>query len=397
MPGQPLAGRLVAVKEIIARRNEELTANTSVPLPDTWRWPTTDATVIDTLRRAGALIGPSTVTHEFAWGITTAQPDRTVVMNPARAGRVAGGSSGGAAAAVATGETWAAVGTDTGGSVRIPADWCGVVGWKPSQGRISCEGVLPLAPSLDHVGFLARTVEALCEIASVFGIDTPTADALVGRRVAVVVDDGIADAASRAAVEDLVDRLVGAGLERVATVDAPTAERLRLAYGHVQMREARAVHRHVLGTWPTYRERYGADVRARLDLADALTEADEIHARAERERIRAEVGRWFATADLVVLPTTGCAPPAVQDPDRVDVDGQGYALRDVVLSHTVLANLTGLPALTVPMPVRTDDADWRGVQIVAATGGDGLALAAGALVVSRHVRTHHVPNQGVPV
>lgn len=397
MTGQPLAGRLVAVKEIIARRHEELTANTAVPLPEAWRWPSADAAVIATLRAAGAEIGPATITHEFAWGITTAQPDRTTVPNPARPGRVTGGSSGGAAAAVASGAAWIAVGTDTGGSVRIPADWCGVAGWKPSQGRISCDGVLPLAPSLDHVGFLARTAEQLGEVAAVFGIDMASPAALVGRRVAVAGDDGIADRHSRTAVEALVDRLAAAGLRRVPAVRAPAAERLRLAYGHVQMREARAVHRHVLGTWPSQRERYGADVRARLDSADALTEADEILARTERERIRAEVVRWFTTADLVILPTTGCAPPRSEDPDRVDVDGQMHALRDVVLPHTVLANLTGLPALTVPMTVGADDSDWRGVQIIAAMGGDDLVLAAGALVTRQQDRSHDVPNQGVPV
>jgi aspartyl-tRNA(Asn)/glutamyl-tRNA(Gln) amidotransferase subunit A len=381
-----LAGRRVAVKEIIACGGVELTANTRVELPTSWRWPRRDADVIARLRGAGAELVPQSLTHEFAWGITTAQPDRPQATNPWRPTHVAGGSTGGGAAAVAAGSVWAAVGTDTGGSVRIPADWCGVVGWKPGMGWMSTAGVLPLAPSLDHVGFLTRTPADLVLLGRAVGLESHVVPSLARRRVSSMVSDAPADRAARDAVEAALAMLERQGMVRREPRQGLASSQVRETYTTVQMREARAVHRSLLGTWPGQKDHYGADVAARLEFADTLTDADEVRARCAREAIRHHVMCWFGDVDIVVTPTTGCMPPRREQPDRVVVDGVEMPTRDVVLSHTVLANLTGVPAVSVPVDTGRGNDAVRGVQLLVAPGCDALALRAAEVISSSSSR-----------
>ena len=151
----PLDGIPIAIKDNIWTRGVRTTAGSKF-LSDFI--PDRDATVVEKLRRAGAVILGKTNLHEFAYGVTTENPHYGAVRNPWDLSRVCGGSSGGSAAAVAAGLCIAALGTDTGGSVRIPSSLCGVVGLKPTFGRVSCYGTVPLAPSFDHVGPIARTV-----------------------------------------------------------------------------------------------------------------------------------------------------------------------------------------------------------------------------------------------
>jgi aspartyl-tRNA(Asn)/glutamyl-tRNA(Gln) amidotransferase subunit A len=374
-----MQGWVVAVKEIIDVTGVETTANTQVELPDRWRFPQHDAPVIARLRAAGAVIGAKTPTHEFAWGITTAQPDRVQAVNPRAPGRVTGGSSGGAAAMVARGEARLGVGTDTGGSVRIPSAWCGLVGWKPTQSLVPTSGVLPLAPSLDHVGFIAADVTTLFPIAELFGVRIP-ADVTRAVRVAPGRSDAVADAASHDACEVATGRLARLG-QRYAGIDLAPAATVTAAYRAIQMREALAVHRHLFGTWPSQRQRYAADVAPRLELAEQLSEADEVAARLAREEVRAAWLGVFAQTDVVVTPTTGCAPPFVAAPDVAEVDGVEMPLRDVVLPHTVPANLAGLPVVCVPVGTGTPADGLRSVQLIGAPGSDGLLLCAAVHVL----------------
>jgi aspartyl-tRNA(Asn)/glutamyl-tRNA(Gln) amidotransferase subunit A len=365
------------VKEIIAVEGRETTANSKVTLPDEWRWPKTDAAVVARLKQAGVTIGSATTSHEFAWGITTAQPDRYRATNPLDPTRVAGGSSGGAASSVGSGRAWAAVGTDTGGSVRIPAAWCGLVGWKPSSGLIAMDGVLPLAPSLDHVGFLARTVEDIAALASWWGVDPiePTGP----YRVASVDIGGVADHASRTAVSAARAALKGHAIGVGERLD-PISDDVVRSYTGVQLAEALMVHTSLFGTWPTQRSEYSIDVRARLEVADRLTPLQQIQARRIRESLRSRVGQWFFDVDVVLLPTTGCFPPALDDPDVVIVDGERRSLREVVMPHTAIANLLGLPAVTIPWRTGSDRGIPTAVQLLAAPGRDAAVLAVAQLL-----------------
>jgi aspartyl-tRNA(Asn)/glutamyl-tRNA(Gln) amidotransferase subunit A len=368
-----LDGELVTVKELIDVAGQETTANSDVILPDRFRFPDSDAPVVDRLRRAGATIGAKTVSHEFAWGITTAQPGRKRATNPRAPGRVTGGSSGGAAQSVASGDAWAAVGTDTGGSIRIPAAWCGIVGWKPSAGLISTDGVLPLAPSLDHVGFLAADVASIIRIARLWGVESSTdASAAAVARLRI---ESPSDHASGVAVDAAAAALCSERAEHPAFDMA--GEELVTCYAGIQLAEALSVHQSTFGVWPDQADRYAPDVRARLERASALTDAEAARAREMRADLRQRVDGWMTDVDVLILPTTGCPPPTLDRPDEAIVDQSRFELRDVVMPHTVLANLVGLPAVALPWGVDGDGLPVS-VQLVGRRGGDGLLLAVAA-------------------
>jgi aspartyl-tRNA(Asn)/glutamyl-tRNA(Gln) amidotransferase subunit A len=368
-----LEGEIVTVKELIDVAGHETTANSDVVLPDRFRFPDFDAPVVDRLRRAGATIGAKTVSHEFAWGITTAQPGRNRATNPRAPGRVTGGSSGGAAQSVASGRAWAAVGTDTGGSVRIPAAWCGVVGWKPSAGLISTDGVLPLAPSLDHVGFLAPDVASIIRIARLWDVE-PTTDASAAA-VARLRIESPSDHASGVAVDSALAALASVGIERPGFNLA--GDELVTCYAGIQLAEALSVHQSTFGVWPDQADRYASDVWARLERAAALSDAEATRARKARADLRERVDGWMTDVDVLVLPTTGCPPPTLDRPDEAIVDESRLELRDVVMPHTVLANLVGLPAIALPWGVDAAGLPVS-IQLVGRRGEDGLLLAVAA-------------------
>jgi Asp-tRNA(Asn)/Glu-tRNA(Gln) amidotransferase A subunit family amidase len=367
----PLDGSTVAVKELVAVGGVELSANTDVVLPDRWRRPTEDAAIVARLRAAGACVVGTALTHELAWGITTTGGRRRVV-NPHHPARVAGGSSGGSAVAVASGAVDLAVGTDTAGSVRVPAAWCGVFGWKAGRDAVPTHGVLPLAPRFDHVGLLAARSELL--VRAVRSVATPPLGRPVERLVTVQVVDAIADRRALLAV-DRCRRAVRARLphaDRVVAVPAGTAE----VFGLVQRAEALHAHVALIGTWPAQAERYSSDVRSRLLVAEGADPADVARARDEIDRLATSL-RAALDGAVAVLPVTGCAPPSVDAPDAIAVEvagsGTGAAgtvdlpLRSVVLPWTTPANIAGLPAVTVPWWI---DGEPFGVQLLGGPGTD---------------------------
>lgn len=368
------SNRVVSVKEIIAVAGVEMTANSDVVLPDEWRWPRFDADVVTEFRRAGALIGLSTTSHEFAWGITTSQADRRRSVNPFDPSRVAGGSSGGAAVSVADGDAWLAVGTDTGGSVRIPAAWCGVYGWKPSASMVSTRGVLPLAPSLDTVGFLASEIAALCGVAPIWGVDVNA----VPRQLRVgMLEVGVpTDAATRQAVSAVHAALLMMGHVGADAIRLSIAEEILSCYTGIQLREALLVHQYLLGTWPSQSDRYGVDVRERLGIAERLTGKQEIEARSRRAHLCERFQFFFEHLDVMVLATAGCPPPFVLEPDVVEVDDRTLLTREVVMPHTALANLIGCPAVTLPWGRHSLHGTPLAVQVIAAPGRDAYVLAS---------------------
>jgi aspartyl-tRNA(Asn)/glutamyl-tRNA(Gln) amidotransferase subunit A len=308
--------------------------------------PGADAPVVAAARRAGAIVAGKTGTHEFAWGITNDNPHFGACRNPWDPRRVPGGSSGGSGAAVASGQAPLAFGTDTAGSVRIPAAFCGVVGFKPTYGLLPVGGIFALAPSLDHVGFLGREPG---DVAELFGALLPGAGrrALVaGRREAAALD-------VRVGVLDLPGAPVPAGgIERALDAAAGVLERLGArvdavalagdddrtdALRRIQAVEAFRVH-HAAGLFPARAFEYGDDVRERLEMGSALTLDDYLGGLEAMRRIRERAERLFDGVELLMTPVAACAPPPI---------GQTADLRDHVLPYTVVQSLTGLPACVV--------------------------------------------------
>ncbi|MEL7208364.1 MAG: amidase, partial [Actinomycetota bacterium] len=272
----PLHGVPVVVKELIDVEGLPRSAATHVHPPG-WGRAVADAGVVARLRDAGAVVVARGRTHEFAWGITTRHPDGTGTLNPLDPELIAGGSSGGVAALVAAGCAPVGIGTDTGGSVRIPATFCGLVGWKPALDRLPIDGVVPLAPSFDTVGLLVRSVED----ARAVDRAVPTglgAEGAVAPVTALLEDHTLptCDAATRAALEDAAGQL-GARRGLVAgdgPADWPPAGAVVAGYDVLQRAFALVVHRDELRTWPAQSSRYGRDVAERLREAEALTSAE---------------------------------------------------------------------------------------------------------------------------
>lgn len=360
----PLDDIRVAVKEITGIGGHRLTANTPVRLPASWSRPEGDSPIVARLRAAGATIVGTTTTHEFAWGITCWERGRTV-GNPRQPGRVAGGSSGGSAVAVAIGAADLGIGTDTAGSVRIPAAWCRVLGWKMTDGLVPMDGILPLAPGLDHTGLLAIDPAVLGRAARCLGaeaIEVPPGVGWLERVPGAPIDSRASELVHRA-----VEALVVAGHHRTGEVTGfPSADELMACFTVVQNAAALHAHRDLIGSWPAQRDRYPESIAARLDAAEGRT-ATQVDA-AKRARIELTTRlRELVRQGVIVLPVTGCPPPRTTEPNIARVDDVGIDLRSVVLPNTVPANLSGLPALAVPAAV---DGEGFGVQLLGPAGSD---------------------------
>jgi aspartyl-tRNA(Asn)/glutamyl-tRNA(Gln) amidotransferase subunit A len=234
-----------------------------------------------------------------------------------------------------------------------------------------------LAPSLDHVGFLTQSAQDMNALASWWGVE-PIEQ--TGRyRVASVDIGGFADLASRSAVIEARAALKRHAIDVGERID-PISDDVVRSYTGVQRAEARMVHTSLFGTWPMQRRAYSIDVRSRLDAADRLTPLHQIQARRIRESLRSRVGQWFSDIDVVLLPTTGCFPPTLHDPDVATVDGERRPLREVVIPHTAIANLLGLPAVTIPWRTGSDRKIPTAVQLLAAPGRDATVLAVAQLL-----------------
>ena len=371
------------------------------------RVPDADAELVRRLRAAGAVIVGVTRSHEFGWGITSQHATRSSPRNPWNLDRVPGGSSGGSAAAVAAGMVPAAVASDTGGSVRIPATFCGVAGIKPTLGRISRAGGVGLAPTLDTPGVVAGCVAdlwpMLAAMSGPHAADPATlaeplpsapdpasfGDGLAGVRVgiapalrgAVPWGEGTTTGFDRTC-EAL--RTAGAAL---VEVDLPTAEEMLAAFVPLQMAEAYDFHSRRLGLFPERADDYGADVRGRLRMASEVTLADYLESRRLRLEFIWAFDHAFESIDALLTPISAVGPSTVADPDTVVVGGESRALREVVMGLTVPQNLTGLPTVAVPVGFDSDGlpvamqftaARWREDTAIRVAGAVEAALASDA-------------------
>ena len=371
-----LLGVPIAVKDLFATRGLRTTAGSRI-LRD---WvPSRDAAVVTRLRAAGAVIFGKTNLHEFAYGVTNANPWWGVARNPRDVRRSPGGSSGGSAIAVVAGLCAAALGSDTGGSIRIPASLCGCVGLKPTYGLLPLDGVVPLGWSLDHAGPLTRTVEDA-------GI---LLDALSGGRAWKQAQRVTTRGLRVGILHDSIMQPLQPGISRLLQEAAAALGRSGLRMRDVRVpelawtvvtqlvtlrAEASAAH----ARWIRARPRaYGPDVRVRLQLGALIAGADYVLAQRMRAKIKDAVRRMFDEIDVLLLPTTPITAPIVAErtvhwrSDAEPVDG-------ALVRLTAPFNLTGVPALSVPygevsgLPV--------GLQLVGRWNDEARVLAVGRLI-----------------
>ncbi len=371
----PLHGVPVAVKDLVDTAGLTTTMGSrhfAGHVPDR------DAEVVRRLRAAGAVIVGKTTTHEFAYGPTGDRSANGPGANPHDPSRMAGGSSAGSAAAVAAGLVALAVGSDTGGSVRIPAALCGVAGIRPTYGWIPLDGVFPLSGSLDSVGPMAADVAGTAVGWQVLAGEpvTPLDEVDVARlRIGVPVDAWFdrLDVPVRAAFDALIGRLdaLGAHVERVGV---PDAEELMQLYRTVQSAEAVAIHRDRMTSAP---ELFDAEVLQRLRMAAQIPAADYERALARLTEVRAQAAGRLDGVDLLVLTTVPILAPPLGARDT-DLGGGWTVPRDALLAHNAPFSVLGLPAMSIPLP--STGPLPAGAQLVGHPGGD-LALLAAANAV----------------
>ena len=341
----PLHGVPVSIKDLVDVAGVPTTAASRVP---SGAPPAADAAVVARLRAAGAILIGKCNLHEFAFGTTGEDSTFGPARHPLDPGRSPGGSSSGSAVSVAAGMAWASVGTDTGGSLRIPAAACGLVGLKPTFGEVSCDGVVPLAPSLDHAGPLTRCV---ADARLVLRALRPAAPARPAGRDPVTRRLGCPrpffldqlDAAVRETFEQAVGRLRDAGWD---VRDAPIrhAEDTPAVCLYLLLPEAAAAHARGLDR---HADLYSTDVRLRLELGRYVMAEDYVRAQRGRAVLAAAVDDALAGCDALVLPSLAMPAPRL-GAGTVDIDGRAEPLRPLMLRLTQLFNATGHPAVSIP-------------------------------------------------
>jgi aspartyl-tRNA(Asn)/glutamyl-tRNA(Gln) amidotransferase subunit A len=359
-----LHGVPIALKDNIWTKGVRTTMGSSI-LCDSL--PSEDATVVRKLRRAGAIVLGKTNLHEFAYGVTSQNPHYGPVRNPWKTDRIAGGSSGGSAVAVAAGLCAAAIGSDTGGSIRIPSALCGVVGLKPTFGRVSVYGVFPLAPSFDHVGPIARSaLDAALVLACIAGRDPldPTSlarsesdfrPALKRKRVRLGLPKEHFWANLDSAVRKITERAVvdfGKSGAKVDEISLPSIRAGVEAANLIAAVEATQVHERA-GYFPERANEYGTDVRCRLEEGGAIRALDYLAAQEVMRRARVEVEVALKTVDAIVIPTTAIAAPPMGS-ERVRVGEVEMPLRSALVDLNRPGNFTGLPAISTPCRITED-------------------------------------------
>ena len=381
----PLHGMPIAIKDNIATKGVRTTAGSKVLRQFV---PGADAAVVSLLRGAGAVLVGKTNMHEFGMGGTTINPHYGTSRNPWNTSHIAGGSSGGSGVAVAARECMGALGTDTGGSVRVPAAVNGVTGIRPTYGLVSTRGVVPLAWSADTVGPLCKSALDCALLLHVMSGDdhasggVPHSIDLSGEvkpelpdvSIGIVVDYPFSRVAGdiSAVFDKAVDQLVELGARR-GSVRIPHLEHNDAAQAIVEMSEGRAYHE---AWFREKRDDYGDDVVALLDAADHLKASDYVNAQRYRSLLRKELLDALSHVDLIVSPMLPCSTPSL-DAKSVTVSGETLELSEALFQFANVAGLAGLPAVCMPcgfsghgLPV--------GLQMIGRAFADGFLLRVAA-------------------
>jgi len=342
----PLHGVLVSVKDILDVRGVPTTAASRVR---DGHAAERDCPAIAHLRQAGAVFVGKTNLHEFAFGTTNEDSAFGPARNPHDPARTPGGSSGGSAAALAAGIGLATIGTDTGGSIRIPAAACGLVGLKPTLGEVSTDGVVPLSGTMDHIGPLATTVaDASLVYHALLGdpaAPTPAPLPMHGLRLAVprpyFLD--LLDEEVRAAFDAALGRLRAAGAH-VDEIEIRHAPQIAPVYLHIVLSDAAAYHAPMLDAMG---DRYTPAVRMRFEMGRYVLAQDYVRALAGRQVLTREVDAALAQHDALILPTLPIPAPVLGE-QSVQIGDRTEPVRNAMLRLTQLFNLTGHPALSIP-------------------------------------------------
>ena len=354
----PLHGIPISIKDLFATRGVRTTAGSKVLA----QWvPDYDATAVARLHQAGMVLVGKTHMHEFAYGVTSDNPHYGPARNPWDPTRVPGGSSGGSAAAVASSQCTASLGSDSGGSIRTPAAVCGVVGLKPTYGRVSRYGAIPLAWSLDHVGPLTKSVEdAAIMLAAIAGPDPkdPSASSrplpdyrqemrgsIRGLRL------GVPRQYFFEHVDPEIQKLVSAAIHQLESmgatlveVDIPDLENCSAMEAHITLAESTSYHEPYL---KKQADDYGPGVRTNLEAGRYLLATDYVKSQRARTLLQGNFNQAFKHADVIVSPTLPALPPLVGE-----VWVQSGNLRehviDAFLRFNIPFDLTGFPAISIP-------------------------------------------------
>ena len=375
----PLHGIPFALKDLFETQGIRTTAG-SLFFTD---WvPEEDGAVVQRLNSAGIVNLGKLNMHEIALGVTNNNPHFGACYNPWKLDRTPGGSSGGSAAALAAGMCLGALGSDTGGSIRIPASLCGVVGLKPTFGRVSLRGVVPLSWNLDHPGPMARRVSDVAIILQIIAgydpqdpasLDAAVPDYLAqlegsvrGWRVALAEDSFFSKAEPEVleAVRPAADVFASLGAQ-VSQVEFPDAREAAKTNGLMVPSDAAAFHHERL---ESQREKFGVDIRQRLETGAAYTSGEYILARRTQSILRRQFEQFFDDFDLLLTATTPIAAPPLEGPDAVEQAGR-------LTRFTSPFNLTGLPAISLPCGY-TGDGLPIGLQIVTRPLGEAALLRA---------------------
>lgn len=372
VPGGPLSGLTFSAKDLFGVAGWPMTASTRASLPTVDESP-----VVRALLNAGATLIGKTHLHEVALGVLGTNAFGGT-RNPLDASRVAGGSSGGAAASVAAGDVDFALGTDTGGSIRVPAAFCGVVGFKPTHGTYSARGVLPLSVTCDHVGTLAGSASILARVHEVLTGEHVTPAAWNGLRV------GVWNVPNRLTPEALLS--VRAFEKRVCGWGATTRPfdfpDVMDTYSPIVLSEAAEVHREALrhaepGFLPF--------TLGLLRAGEALSISEVAAARERREALKQNLSRVFEAFDVLLAPAVPSVAPRV-DEEELTLPTETLPYRAAILRLTAPWSLLGVPAVSWPLP--GPNGLSLGVQIIAPPDADalalGLALSLDRLDLERH-------------
>jgi aspartyl-tRNA(Asn)/glutamyl-tRNA(Gln) amidotransferase subunit A len=364
-----VAGQLVGVKDLFNVDGMPTKAGTKAKLPALGQG---ESPLVTRLKDGGAIIVGKTNMHEVALGATGENIHTGDVKNPHDPLRQSGGSSSGSAVAVATGQCDFALGSDTGGSVRIPAAFCGVVGFKPTFGVLSLEGGLYLSPTCDHAGILAKTVSQCREVFEYLA--QPNAPVSLGRKPKFCVPDDWLSGRLDDGVRELFDVFLAkiAALVEVDSVPTPNLFTAFACYSPIVRAEGAHVHREVLNDEQAPGAGFSDLVLPALQLGQKVTAQEYLEARQTRREVRNELDALLNSYDVMLLPTSPVIAPLRGQSD-VQVEGGMMSVREAVLGQTLPFSMCGLPAISVPMgllkgmPV--------GLQIVGARGKDTQVLA----------------------
>jgi len=352
----PLHGIPMSLKDNIYTKGIRTTAGSKI-LKDFI--PQHDAEVWARLQEAGAILLGKTNLHEFAYGVTTNNPHYGPTRNPWDLARIPGGSSGGSAAALAAGLCYGSIGTDTGGSIRIPASLCGIVGLKPGIDRVSAEGVVPLSSHLDFVGPLARTVvdaalllnpifvrgKAESGLSSVRRLSTRTSKFRLGLPKEFFLDLVSDEVCIQ--FHEAVRSLQKHGA-KVKAISIPLLDETEEAGNQIAWAEATHFHQQA-GWFPTHSADYGEGVRARLEMGTKISAADYLQAVATREKFiqQFHIAMTEAEVDALVVPTTPIAAPLIGE-ESTPIGEANHPTRTLLLRLNRPANLAGIPAVSLP-------------------------------------------------